>query len=82
MHMASAMQTPIVALFGPSGDAEWGPWRVPHRVIASTTHPCRPCGNNGCGGSNYSDCLITLPVARVAAAVDELLLETQPDARP
>jgi len=77
MHMASAMGTPVVALFGPSGDAEWGPWRVPYRVVASTGHPCRPCGNNGCGGSNHSDCLLTLPEARVAAAVADLLAETE-----
>jgi heptosyltransferase-3 len=63
-------------LFGPSGEAEWGPWRVAHRVVASTLHPCRPCGNNGCGGSNRSDCLLTLPEARVAKAVAELLAET------
>ncbi len=77
MHIASAMGTPVVALFGPSGEAEWGPWRVPHRVVASTAHPCRPCGNNGCGGSNHSDCLLTLPEARVDAAVAELLAETE-----
>ncbi len=76
MHIAAAMGTPVVALFGPSGDAEWGPWRVPHRVVASTAHPCRPCGNNGCGGSNISDCLLTLPEARVSAAVADLLAET------
>jgi heptosyltransferase-3 len=39
-------------------------------------HSCRPCGNNGCGGSNHSDCLLTLPQARVAAAVADLLAET------
>ena len=77
MHIAAAMRTPVVALFGPSGDAEWGPWMVPHRVVASTSHPCRPCGNNGCGGSNHSDCLLTLPEARVGAAVDELLAATE-----
>jgi heptosyltransferase-3 len=76
MHMAAAMGTPVVALFGPSGEAEWGPWRVPHRVVASQAHSCRPCGNNGCGGSNRSDCLLTLPETRVAAAVAELLAET------
>jgi heptosyltransferase-3 len=76
MHMAAAMGTPTVALFGPSGDAEWGPWQVPHRVVASTAHPCRPCGNNGCGGSNHSDCLIHLPEVRVAAAIEDLLAET------
>ena len=76
MHMASAAGTPVVAWFGPSGEIEWGPWRVPHRVVASDAHPCRPCGNNGCGGSNNSECLITLPQARVDAAVASLLAET------
>ena len=76
MHIAAAMGTPVVALFGPSGEVEWGPWRVPHRVVASRVHPCRPCGNNGCGGSNRSDCLLTLPETEVAAAVAELLDET------
>ena len=33
-------------------------------------------GAVGCGGSNNSDCLITLPIARVATAVRELLAET------
>jgi heptosyltransferase-3 len=81
MHMAAAMGTPVVALFGPSGEDEWGPWCVPHRVVASTVHACRPCGNNGCGGSNHSDCLLTLPEARVAAAVVELLAETEAHVR-
>ena len=37
MHIAAAVGTPVVALFGPSGEHEWGPWRVPHRVVTSTT---------------------------------------------
>lgn len=78
MHIAAAMRVPVVALFGPSGELEWGPWRVPHRVVASSVHSCRPCGNNGCGGSNISDCLLTLPVERVNAAIAELLAETDP----
>jgi heptosyltransferase-3 len=72
MHVAAAMGTPVVALFGPSGELEWGPWRVPHRVVASG-HPCRPCGNDGCGGGKISECLTTIGVGRVMAAVDELL---------
>jgi heptosyltransferase-3 len=73
MHIAAAMGTPVVALFGPSGELEWGPWCVPHRVIASDAHPCRPCGNDGCGGGKVSECLTTLPVERVHAAARELL---------
>lgn len=71
LHIASAMGTPAVALFGPSGEVEWGPWMVRHRLVASD-HSCRPCGINGCGGSNRSECLETLPVERVLAALDEL----------
>jgi heptosyltransferase-3 len=67
------MGTPVVALFGPSGEAEWGPWQVPHRVVSSAVHPCRPCGIDGCGGGKVSDCLVTLPLQRVLRAVDELL---------
>jgi heptosyltransferase-3 len=73
MHIAAAMGTPVVALFGPSGDIEWGPWRVRARVVASAAHPCRPCGNDGCGGGKVSECLTTLPVERVHAAARELL---------
>ena len=73
MHIAAAMGTPSVALFGPSGDIEWGPWMAAHRIVVSDAHPCRPCGNDGCGGSKVSDCLTTLPVARVHAALRELV---------
>ena len=75
MHMAAAMQTPTVALFGPSGEAHWGPWAVKHRIVASIDprHTCRPCGNDGCGGSKVSECLVELPVAQVHAALNDLL---------
>jgi heptosyltransferase-3 len=73
MHIAAAMGTPVVALFGPSGDLEWGPWGVAHRIVASDRHPCRPCGNDGCGGGKVSECLTTLSVERVQAAVNEML---------
>jgi heptosyltransferase-3 len=76
MHIAAAMGTPVVVLFGPSGEHEWGPWRVPSRVIVSSAHPCRPCGIDGCGGGKVSECLTTLPVERVHAAVRELLAAT------
>jgi heptosyltransferase-3 len=77
MHIAAAMQTPVVALFGPSGEIEWGPWLVAHRVVTSVAHPCRPCGNDGCGGGKVSECLTTLPVERVRAALFDLLAETE-----
>jgi heptosyltransferase-3 len=74
MHIAAAMGTPVVALFGPSNEFEWGPWRVPHRVVTSN-HPCRPCGLDGCGGGKVSECLTLLPVERVHSAINELLAQ-------
>ena len=75
MHIAAAMQTPVVAIFGPSNEFTWGPWRVPHRLVSSDRHHCRPCNNAGCGGSGVSDCLATLPVESILTAANELLAE-------
>lgn len=72
MHIAAAMQTPVVALFGPSGDLEWGPWMVKARVLTSN-HSCRPCGLDGCGNGKVSECLTAIGVDEVLRAVQELL---------
>lgn len=74
MHIAAAVGTPGVGLFGPSNDLEWGPWSARMRVVASREFPCRPCGIDGCGGSKRSECLVTLPAQQVIAAIDEVLL--------
>jgi heptosyltransferase-3 len=73
MHIAAAMNTPTVAIFGPSGDREWGPWQVVQRIVTSTNHVCRPCGRAGCNDSKISECLTTLPVTKVMAACEDLL---------
>lgn len=72
MHLAAAMGVPTVALFGPSSEIVWGPWNVEQRVV-TTTHSCRPCGVDGCGGSKVSECLTLLGVDPVHAAAQELL---------
>jgi heptosyltransferase-3 len=73
MHIAAAVGTPGVALFGPSSEHEWGPWSGRFQVVASRVHPCRPCGIDGCGGSKRSDCLATLPAQDVTLALDQVL---------
>ena len=75
MHIAAAVGTPTVALFGPSGEFNWGPWQVAHRVVTSDAYACRPCGQDGCGGGKVSDCLVKLPISRVLAAIDDLVVE-------
>ena len=64
-HLASAIQTPVISIFGPSNEKNWGPWGGKHRVIALTSQDapvfeCRPCGRDGCDGSKISQCLIQM----------------------
>lgn len=80
MHIAAAMQTPVVALFGPSGEGHWGPWGMPrlgrHQVITrSAQFGCRPCGLDGCGGGKVSECLTSISSDEVWAAMAPLLSE-------
>ena len=72
MHMAAAVQTPTVVLFGPSGEHMWGPWQVKHKVLSGQC-PIRPCGRDGCNGSKICNSLVELPVSTVCQAIDEML---------
>ncbi len=72
MHMAAALDVPVIALFGPSGERSWGPWGDGHRVLASPL-PCRPCGRDGCLGSKRSYCLEALPAQAVVEAAEAAL---------
>lgn len=72
MHMAAALGIPVVALFGPSGEHNWGPWGGGHIVLASP-YLCRPCGQDGCLGTKRSDCLEAISAQMVWEAVEPLL---------
>jgi len=80
MHMAAAVKTPLVALFGPSSEQDWGPWRQDRGVVGMSTFSCRPCQRDGCGGSKISECLTTLPVETVFRAVQQELRSATPAA--
>lgn len=74
LHIAAGLGTPTVSLFGPSDPRKWGPVGALHRQLQAGL-PCSPCSRYGttppcpmAGG-----CLARIPVARVIAAVDDLL---------
>lgn len=71
-HMASALKRKVVAIFGPTSEVTWGPWRNPDARVVAKNLSCRPCYLDGCGGSKMSDCLATLSVESVLRAVDSL----------
>ncbi len=64
MHLAAAVDTPAVALFGPSGVFNWGPWGKGHLVLQKDWE-CVPCGKDGCQGTKVSRCLTEMEPAEV-----------------
>ena len=42
MHLAAATGVPVVALFGPTNPAAWGPWGT-DSVVVRAGLPCSPC---------------------------------------
>lgn len=72
LHIASALKVPTVALFGPTSEQNWGPWKNPHARVVAHELPCRPCFQDGCGGSKMADCLWSMPVPRVVDALKEV----------
>ena len=78
IHLASAVQTPVVAIFGPTDNLVWAPWKVPHKIVAlgsadSPSFSCRPCGLDGCAGSKISQCLYEITPQQILSAVDGLI---------
>lgn len=70
LHIASALKHPVVALFGPTSEITWGPWENPNARIVAQNFSCRPCYQDGCGGSKYSDCLETLSIEHVLSELE------------
>jgi len=68
MHVAAAMGTPVVALFGPTDPRRTGPRGEGHEVVSAglDCSPCaRPC--------EARECMTAITVEQVIAAVDRIL---------
>lgn len=68
MHMAVALGTPVVALFGPSDPEVWGPRGTGHHVIHRGLEYCRPCIHPRCVRGEQN-CMWKITVEEVAEAV-------------
>ena len=78
MHLAAAVGTPIVALFGPSAPERWGPLTASARIVRIDL-PCSPCNRirrppARCLG-HVPDCLAGITVARVCEAAGAAIAE-------
>jgi len=67
MHIAAAVGTPMVALFGPTSAARTGPYGMGHSVLAGDV-PCRPCFSRTCHNALPLECLKLVSPQQVLAA--------------
>jgi lipopolysaccharide heptosyltransferase III len=72
-HIANCFKKDVVALFGPTSDITWGPWKNPNAKVVSLNLSCRPCFLDGCGGSKVSDCLYRITVEQVLKALNDFI---------
>jgi heptosyltransferase-2 len=76
LHLATAMDVPTVAVFGPTVPAfGFGPLATRSRVVEHPAMPCRPCHAHGpatCPLGHFR-CMRELTVASVVASVDGVL---------
>jgi predicted lipopolysaccharide heptosyltransferase III len=68
MHIAAAVRTPVVARFGPSDPAEWGPWGEGHVVLYKGLD-CRECWRRGTCWRGEANCLRQITVDEAMVAV-------------
>jgi lipopolysaccharide heptosyltransferase II len=81
MHLANAVGTPVVAVFGPSDPRRYAPRGVRDTVVRIDL-PCSPCNRirlppARCTG-HTPDCIAGVEVAQVMAAIDETLRSGEP----
>ncbi|WP_028323115.1 putative lipopolysaccharide heptosyltransferase III [Desulfatirhabdium butyrativorans] len=67
LHIAAAVGTPTIGLFGPSSPVSWAP-RGPCHQVVSAGWLCMPCRNKGCDNSGQSRCMQTLSADHVISA--------------
>ena len=72
MHLAAAVGTPVVAIFGPTDPVLTGPYGDRHRVLQATL-PCVPCLQDHCTNPLAMACMNGVSVDEVLRAVQEFI---------
>jgi heptosyltransferase-3 len=70
-HIAAAVGTPTLTIYGPSDWRDWAPLGEKNQVVLPDMD-CSPCRKKGCDGSGQSKCLDNLAVAKVQDAVEKM----------
>ncbi len=80
LHLAVAVGTPTLHLYGPVDPLKFGPWGPPgQHVVLTSGRACIPCNRLDYTGEELAEhaCVLEIPVQSVAGAAHRLL-ETNP----
>lgn len=72
-HIAAAVGTPSVVVFGSSNVAHWRPWNRAKAEVVFEQMPCQPCHGYFCEKFPQPECILRVPVTSVAAAIERCL---------
>jgi len=73
MHLAAAVGTPVVAIFGPTDPALTGPYGGQHVVLRAGI-PCSPCFKDSCANNVPMECMKRVTVEQVLEAAKAFLV--------
>lgn len=69
VHVAAAVGTPTITIFGPSDDLKYRPLGENHKIV-KTTIECRPCGKHQCPLSHHR-CMTEIKVDDIIDEIDK-----------
>jgi heptosyltransferase-3 len=75
-HIAAAVKTPSVVIFGSSNVAHWTPWATAPAETVLEEMECQPCHGYFCEKFAQPECILRVPVERVQAAIERVLRES------
>jgi lipopolysaccharide heptosyltransferase II len=72
-HIAAAVETPSVVIFGSSSVTRWRPWTTAPSEIVREAMPCAPCPGYRCSQFAVPECIRRVGINQVEAAIERVL---------
>ncbi len=72
-HIAAAVNTPSVVIFGSSNRNHWRPWTDAPNEIVYKEFPCQPCAGYFCKEFDEPKCILSVKTESVFEAIEKVL---------
>lgn len=72
-HIAAAVNTPSVVVFGSSNRNHWRPWTDARNEIVYEDFPCQPCAGYVCKEFGEPKCILSVRPTSVFTAIERIL---------